>query len=147
MAKMYQVPVSEDGFFMEAHVKLKPVDCATAGVFLAGMAHYPKPIEESISQARAAASRASVVLAKDSLTVEGVVSEIETEMCRACGKCVDTCPFSAIEIAEGTAYAAVQAALCKGCGACAVACPTGAAGICHYDDGEVLTMVESALEM
>lgn len=147
LAKMYQVPVSEDGFFMEAHVKLKPVDCQTAGIYLAGMAHYPKPIEESIAQARAAASRASVVLAKDSLTVEGIVSTIDADNCRACGKCVTACPFTAIEIAEDASYAAVHAALCKGCGACAVTCPTGAANICHYDDGEVLTMVEAALEM
>ncbi len=144
LAKMYQLPLNEDNFFMEAHVKLKPVDCATEGIFLAGMAHYPKPIEESISQASAAASRASVVLSQKNITVEGIVSSIEQANCRGCGKCVEVCPYSAIALDATTGTAVAQAALCKGCGACSVACPTGAVQIGHYDDQEMLTMVESA---
>jgi len=112
------------------------------------MAHYPKPIEESIAQAKAAASRASVVLSKEHLTVEGVVSHVNEVLCRGCGKCVEACPFSAVSLVEregGKTVAFVQEALCKGCGACAVACPTGAASVFHYDDREVLRMVEAAL--
>jgi len=149
LAQMYKLSLNEDGFFMEAHAKLRPVEFATDGVFLAGMAHYPKPIEESIAQAKAAASRASVVLSKPELTVEGVVSHVDEVLCRGCGKCVEACPYSAIELIEledGANVARVHEALCKGCGSCAVACPTGAASILHFDDQEVLTMVEAALE-
>jgi heterodisulfide reductase subunit A len=149
LAQMFKLSLNQDGFFMEAHAKLRPVDFATEGIFLAGMAHYPKPIEESISQAKAAASRASVVLSKENITVEGAVSHVDEILCRACGKCVDACPYSALSLVEregGKTVAFVQEALCKGCGSCAVACPTGAASIFHFDDQEVLTMVEAALE-
>lgn len=128
---------------------MRPVEFATAGVFMAGMAHYPKPIEESITQAAAAASRASVTLSKENITVEGVVSTVEHFMCRGCGECESVCPFNAIAVetnGEGVRLAVVQEALCKGCGMCAVACPTGAASVRHYDDEEVLTMVETAFE-
>ena len=114
---------------------------------MAGLAHYPKPIEESIAQAKAAASRASVVLSKKTLTVEGVVSHVNEYYCVGCGMCEEVCPYSAIGLVEredGEKVSRVQEALCKGCGACSVACPTGAASIFHYDDREVLTMVEKA---
>ncbi len=149
LAQMYKLSLNEDGFFMEAHAKLRPVEFASEGIFLAGMAHFPKPIEESIAQAKAAASRASVVLSKENLMVEGVVSNVNEIMCRGCGTCEETCPYGAIALVErddGKTVAHVQEALCKGCGSCAVACPTGAASIFHYDDQEVLTMVEAALE-
>ena len=148
LAQIFKLPLNEDRFFMEAHAKLRPVEFATEGIFLAGMAHYPKPIEESIAQAKAAASRASVVLSKEHLTVEGVVSHVNEHYCLGCGMCEDACPFSAISLTDregGGKVSHVQEALCKGCGSCAVACPTGAASIFHYDDREVLTMVEAAL--
>jgi len=147
LAQIYKLPLNEDGFFMEAHAKLRPVDFATDGIFLAGMAHYPKPIEESISQAKAAASRASVALAQETLTVEGVVSHVNEILCRGCGKCVEVCPYNAVVLQEnkdGKTTAFVHEALCKGCGACAVACPTGAAAVFHFNDREILTMVEAA---
>jgi len=149
LAQMFKLSLNEDGFFMEAHAKLRPVEFATEGVFLAGMAHYPKPIEESIAQAKAAASRASVVLSRKELRVEGVVSHVNEYYCLGCGLCVEACPFGAISLVDaegGAKVSRVQEALCKGCGSCAVACPTGAASIFHYDDGEVLTMVEAALD-
>lgn len=149
LAQIFKLPLNEDGFFMEAHAKLRPVEFATEGVFLAGMAHYPKPLEESVSQAKAAASRASVVLSKDQLTVEGAVSHVNETYCQGCGECVAACPYSAIALVSldgGRRVARVQAALCKGCGACAVACPAGAAALYHYGDEVVLSMVEAALE-
>ncbi len=149
LAQMFKLSCNSDNFFNEAHAKLRPVEFATAGIFLAGMAHYPKPIEESIAQAAAAASRAAVTLSKDSLTVEGVVSYVQEFMCRGCGECETACPFNAISVienADGVKVANVQEALCKGCGMCAVACPTGAASVRHFGDEEVLTMVETAFD-
>jgi heterodisulfide reductase subunit A len=149
LAQMFKLSCHSDRFFNEAHAKLRPVEFATAGIFLAGMAHYPKPIEESIAQAAAAASRAAVTLSKESITIEGIVSHVRDFMCRGCGECEKVCPFNAIsvELVEDTGkIAVVREALCKGCGMCAVACPTGAASVHHYGNEEVLTMVESAFE-
>ncbi len=149
LAQMYKLPLNEEKFFMEAHAKLRPVEFATEGIYLAGLAHYPKPIEESVAQAKAAASRAAVVLSKDTLTIEGVVSQVDEELCRGCGECEEACPYNAIGLVQlegNVKVARVQAALCKGCGVCAVACPTGAASICNYEDQKVLTMVDQALE-
>jgi len=146
LAQMFKLSTNSDHFFNEAHAKLRPVEFATAGIFLAGMAHYPKPIEESITQAAAAASRAVVTLSQERITIEGVVSQVDEFMCRACGECERACPFNAIAVEEhqGIVAAVVREALCKGCGMCAVACPTGAATVRHYNDEEVLTMVETA---
>ena len=147
LAQMFKLTLNGDNFFMEAHAKLRPVDFATDGMFLAGMAHYPKPVEESIAQAKAAVSRATVVLSKERVVVDGVVSFVNEALCRGCGACEETCAFGAIEIYEadnGVKLARVQQALCKGCAACSSACPTGAAGVFHYDN-EVLAMVEAAL--
>jgi heterodisulfide reductase subunit A len=148
LAKMFKLSLNDDHFFMEAHAKLRPVDFAVDGIFLAGMAHYPKPVEECVAQAKAAASRAIVVLSRQTLTVDGVVSQVNGALCRGCGACEDTCAFGAVTLETldtGVKIARVRQALCKGCGACSSACPTGAAGVFHYDN-EVLAMVEAALE-
>ena len=148
LAQMFKLSTNEDAFFMEAHPKLRPVEFATAGIFVAGLAHYPKPIEESIAQAKAAAAKAAVVLSRQELTVEGIVSRVDEFLCRGCGECVEACPFAAIELVDRSGsqqVAEVKSALCKGCGACAVACPTGAADVHHYEDEKIMAMVESAL--
>ena len=148
LGQLFKVPLSQDKFFLEVHMKLRPVDFATDGIFMCGLAHYPKPIDESIAQAQAAAARAATVLARKTIEVEGVVSSVDESLCRGCGKCVAVCPYGApllIEKAEGVQVSTIQEALCKGCGACAVACPTGAASIRHFNDAEVLTMVDAAL--
>jgi heterodisulfide reductase subunit A len=148
LAQMFKVPVSQDNFFMEVHMKLRPVDFATDGIFVCGLAHFPKPIDESIAQAQAAAARAATVLSRKTIEVEGVVSAVDQNLCRGCGQCVEVCPYGAPvleEISEGVKVSQIQEALCKGCGACAVACPTGAAAIRHFTDEEVLVMVEAAL--
>ncbi|MGA2404257.1 MAG: FAD-dependent oxidoreductase, partial [Syntrophobacteraceae bacterium] len=148
LGQLFKVPLSQDKFFLEVHMKLRPVDFATDGIFVCGLAHYPKPIDESIAQAQAAAARAATVLSRKSIEVEGVVSSVDESLCRGCGKCVAVCPFGApllMQKAEDVQFSTIQEALCKGCGACAVACPTGAASIRHFNDREVLSMVDAAL--
>jgi heterodisulfide reductase subunit A len=148
LAQMYKLPVNEDNFFMEAHAKLRPVEFATDGIFLAGLAHYPKPLEESIAQAQAAASRAATVLSREQYTVEGLVSRVDEALCRGCGECEQACPYNAIAVEEvepGQYRARVRAAMCKGCGACAVACPTGAAAVYNFEESTILDMVQAAL--
>ena len=148
LAQMYKLPMNEDNFFMEAHAKLRPVEFATDGIFLAGLAHYPKPVEESIAQAQAAASRAATVLSREQYTVEGMVSRVDEALCRGCGECEQACPYNAIaveEIEPGIHRARVRAAMCKGCGACAVACPTGAAAVYNFEEQTILDMVHAAL--
>jgi heterodisulfide reductase subunit A len=147
LGQLFKVPLSQDKFFLEVHMKLRPVDFATDGIYVCGLAHYPKPIDESIAQAQAAAARAATVLASKTIEVEGVVSTVDETLCRGCGKCVSTCPYGAPQLVEkgGIQFSTIQEALCKGCGACAVACPTGAASIRHFNDEEVLTMVDAAL--
>ena len=148
LAQLFRVPVNDDGFFVEAHVKLRPIDFAADGVFVCGLAHSPKPIDEAIAQGLGAAARAATILAKKKIEVEGVVSTVDQNLCRGCGQCVEVCPYGApelVDIGEGVLVSQIQEVLCKGCGACAVACPTGAAAIRHFTDNEVLTMVEAAL--
>jgi heterodisulfide reductase subunit A2 len=148
LGQLFKVPLSQDKFFLEVHMKLRPVDFATDGIFVCGLAHYPKPIDEAIAQAQAAAARAATILSQKSIEVEGIVSNVDQALCRGCGKCVEACPYGApllVELVEGVSVSKIQEALCKGCGACAVACPTTAAAIRHFNDREVLTMVEAAL--
>jgi heterodisulfide reductase subunit A len=149
VAQLFKVPLNDDGFFVEAHAKLRPVEFPTDGVFVCGLAHGPKPIDEAVAQAQAAASRATVVLARDFIDIEGVVSKIDEAICRGCGQCQEVCPFQAIEmvpVGEDQVVARVTEAICKGCGKCASICPTGAASICHFTDQEIITMVDAALE-
>jgi len=124
IAKILKVPLNADGFFLEAHVTLRPVDFSTEGVFVAGTCHSPKFISESISQAYAAASRAGTLLSQDKYKIEANVSSVLEEICSGCGLCVSVCPYSAIEIEDSKAK--VNEALCKGCGSCAAVCPSGA---------------------
>lgn len=148
LSKLYKISTNEDGYFLEAHMKLRPVDFATDGVFLAGLCHYPKPLDETIAQAEAAGSHAASILAKGYVEAPGMVSIIDQFLCRGCGRCVDVCPFHAPELKEmalGVMKSEVNPALCKGCGACAVACPTGAAAIRHFKEDQISVMIDAAL--
>jgi len=147
LAEMLKVPLTKEGFFLEAHMKLRPVDFATDGVFLCGMAHSPKYIDESIAQACAAAARATTVLAKDKLEMEGIVANVSEDLCSGCRVCEYLCPYGAIEIKEeeGKPIAHVIEALCKGCGACGTACPTKAITMGHFTTQEIIAQVEAAL--
>ncbi len=137
LAKMLKVPLSKDGFFLEAHMKLRPLDFATDGIFLCGMAHWPKFIEESVSQACGAASRAAIILSKETLQAEGAVSFVDEDLCIGCGLCVSICPYSAIDKNE-KGLAVVNEVLCKGCGTCAASCPNRAITMRQFTDDQLI---------
>jgi heterodisulfide reductase subunit A len=145
ISRFFKVPLDKDGFFSEAHVKLRPVDCATDGIFLCGLAHAPKSIDESITQAQAAASRAVTLLAMEKIRVGGVVSQITPERCSGCLACIDVCPFAAITFDHKTCVAEVNQALCKGCGACAATCPSEAPVLMGFNNVQLYAQIESAL--
>ncbi|MCJ7651034.1 MAG: FAD-dependent oxidoreductase, partial [Candidatus Lokiarchaeota archaeon] len=135
LAKMLKVPLNNDNFFLEAHVKLRPVDFATEGVFVAGMAHCPKTIEDSISQANAAVSRACTILSKDEIEAEGKTARIDITRCIGCGMCIENCAYNAIELIEDRRFgtvASINQALCKGCGACSGNCRCSAIDILGF---------------
>jgi heterodisulfide reductase subunit A len=147
VAEMLKVPLTKDGFFLEAHMKLRPVDFATEGVFLCGMAHSPKYIDESIAQACAAAARAATILSKKTIEMEGIIANVSEDLCSGCRICEYLCPYLAVEMKdkEGKPIAHVVEALCKGCGACGAACPTKAITMGHFTTDEVLAQIEAAL--
>ena len=145
LIQSFKVPVDGDGWLLEAHQKLRPVDFANEGVFLCGMAHYPKPIEESIAQAQAAASRALTCLAMENIKVGGLVSVIDPRLCSGCLACINVCPYGAISFDDKQKVAEVNPALCKGCGACAAACPSEAPILRGFDNRQLLAQISSAL--
>jgi len=151
IAQMFKVPVNQEGFFLEAHVKLRPVDFATEGVYLCGLAHSPKSMKESIIQGRAAAGRAVTVISKDQLETEGAIATVDANLCSACGDCEKVCAYRAIEVQDvpvrgGTVRrAVVNDVLCKGCGTCAAACRCGAIDVGGFSDKQVLSEIEYLL--
>ncbi|MFX1345754.1 MAG: FAD-dependent oxidoreductase [Promethearchaeota archaeon] len=155
LAMMLKVPLDKNGFFLEAHVKLRPLDFATDGIFLCGCAQWPKNVQDSISQANGAAGRASRFLSADKITTSGLVAEVLEEKCIGCGKCEDVCPYKAIELIEVTkefedlnikvTKSNINPAVCKGCGTCAATCQVGAIIVKHYDFDQINTMIDSYL--
>ena len=141
LAKMLKVPLEENNFFLEAHVKLRPVDFATDGVFVCGSAHWPADISESISQSNAAASRASTILSKEMLEVEGSTAEVNTDLCVGCEACIKICPYSAISKDEETDTVIVNKVVCKGCGVCGASCPQNAIIIHHFTSDQILAEI------
>lgn len=146
VAKLFKVAMNPDGFFQEAHVKLRPVDFAADGIFLCGTAHYPKHITETISQAYGAAGRAVTVLIKDSVTASGAVCEVNESACETCGACISVCTYGAIEFVDTPRgkKARVNPILCKGDGLCNTRCPTGAIYLKHFTDEEILCQIDAA---
>jgi heterodisulfide reductase subunit A-like polyferredoxin len=145
LAEAMRLPLDEDGFFMEAHPKLRPLDLATPGFYLCGLAQGPKFANEAIAQARGAVSRAITVLSKKEMVAEGMINRVDSDLCRACGECEKACCFEAIsvkEVSESRKQAVVIGALCTGCGVCNVACPTGAASLSHFKDKQIIRMIE-----
>jgi heterodisulfide reductase subunit A len=147
LAGLLKVPLSRDGFFLEAHMKLRPLDFATDGIFLCGMAHGPKAIDESISQACGAAARAMTILSQETLETEGAIAKVDEDLCSGCRMCEGVCEFNAIEMVEeeGKVHSHVLEELCKGCGVCAATCPSGAITVGHFTDDEILSQVKAAL--
>lgn len=147
LAGMLKVPLTKDKFFLEAHMKLRPVDFATDGIFLCGMAHSPKFIEESIAQACAAAARAATVLSKKALEMEGSIAKVDKDLCSGCKICESLCAYNAIEMEQSSdkPVAHVLEALCKGCGVCGSSCPTKAITLGHFTNEQILAQVKAAL--
>jgi len=139
--ELFKVPVNSDGFLVEAHAKLRPVDFASEGIFLAGLAHYPKPLEESIAQAKAAASRAMTILAKEGILAGGVVATINTDSCAGCLTCVRECPYGIPLVS--THSASIDPSQCHGCGACAAECPAKAITMQHFTDRQLIAKIEA----
>ncbi|MFH2092958.1 MAG: FAD-dependent oxidoreductase [Pseudomonadota bacterium] len=141
----FKVPVNAEGFLVEAHAKLRPVDFASDGLFVAGLAHYPKPLEESIAQAKAAVSRAMRILSRDSLMVGGIVAEVTKEKCAVCLTCVRTCPYDIPYIHED-GYAVIDPSECHGCGACVGECPGKAIKLNHFTDQQIIAKTDALFE-
>jgi heterodisulfide reductase subunit A-like polyferredoxin len=136
LAMLLKVPRTAEGFFLEAHMKLRPVDFATDGIYLAGSGHGPKLISESISQASAAVSRACTILSKDKILVGGVVAVVEGEKCAACLTCVRVCPYE-VPVINSKGEAEIDLSKCKGCGSCAAECPARAIDLMHFRDRQL----------
>jgi heterodisulfide reductase subunit A len=147
ISRLFKVSLGPDDFFKEAHVKLRPVEFGTEGVYLCGLAHYPKHIPEAINQAYGAASRALTLLSHDIVTVSGSVCEVEEKKCMGCGACIEACTYGAIEFRktrEGN-KAVVNPVLCKGDGLCNAKCPTGAVFLKHFTDEDLLSEIDAAV--
>ena len=151
VGKLFKIPLNQDKFFLEAHMKLRPVDFATDGVFMCGLAHCPKSVEESIAQAEAAAARATTILAKDEIELDATISEILDANCDGCAYCIDPCPYNALTLIEymyqGSIKKTVErdGALCKGCGVCQATCPKKGVFIRGFRLEQLGAMVEAAL--
>ena len=150
LATALKVPLDLDGFFLEAHVKLRPVDFASEGLSMAGLAHYPKFLDESIIQAQAAAARAASILAQDTRTSNARVAVVDADKCVGCLTCVRTCPFDVPQIRAdllgvggivGAAF--IEPVACQGCGTCVSECPAKAIQLMHYTDAQTLVKVDA----
>lgn len=144
LSQMLKVPLNEDGFFLEAHMKLRPVDFSTDGIFMCGTAHSPKFIDESIAQAQAAASKALAVLTRTSIEGQAAVAEVNEELCSGCRVCEMACPYDAVKKDEEKRVSVVNQALCKGCGTCVAACPSGAMKGKHFTMDQILAEIRAA---
>jgi heterodisulfide reductase subunit A len=147
LSQMLKVPLNAEGFFLEAHMKLRPVDFATEGIFLAGLAHSPKSIDETLSQANAAVARALTYLSKTHLETIGTVSEVNEKTCIGCGLCESVCPYQAIEVVTKRTMvgekqvAQVNKALCKGCGICTASCRSASINLKGFTTEEVVAQI------
>jgi heterodisulfide reductase subunit A len=146
-ARLFKVPLSPDGFFQEAHVKLRPVDFAAEGVYLCGTAQYPKHLSETISQAYGAAGRAVTLLSHDTVVASGSVCVVNENACVSCGACITACTYGAIDFfeTERGKKARINPVLCKGDGLCNAKCPSGAVYLKHYTNEQVFRQIDAAL--
>jgi heterodisulfide reductase subunit A len=147
IARQFKATVNPDGFFQEAHVKLRPVDSGVDGVFMCGSTHYPKHLTEAVSQAYGAVGRAVTLLSQDTVTASGSVCEVEESRCIGCGACIEVCNYEAIHAKKTKAgdKAVVNPALCKGDGLCCSKCPTDAIVLRHFTNREIFNQIDAAL--
>jgi heterodisulfide reductase subunit A len=145
IARLYKLALNDEGFFQEAHAKLRPVDFATDGVYMAGLAHSPKPFEEIIAQAQAAAARAVSLLASKTIHMSALVAYINAACCSGCGVCAEICPFGAASLDAETGNVEINPAQCKGCGLCVASCRSGAMNLKGFDQAQTFAMIEEAL--
>jgi heterodisulfide reductase subunit A len=146
LAQFFKVPINSEGFFAEAHVKLAPSDFAVDGVFLCGLAHYPKPVDEAIAQAQAASSSATRLLSQKSINTSGTIAKVDPAFCTGCAVCITVCPYNAPSIVlEGRdkGKAQINPVLCKGCGSCVASCRSGALHLKGFEDSQLLAMIEN----
>jgi heterodisulfide reductase subunit A len=144
--QLLRLSKTSDGFFMEAHPKLKPVDTPTGGVFLAGCAEGPKDIKDSVTQASAAAARAGILMAKGRVTVEAITPIMVSDECKGCGLCAKVCPYNAITVDKENKIATVVEAACAGCGTCSAECPFNAIEMRHFTDEQINVQIDAATE-
>jgi heterodisulfide reductase subunit A len=145
VAKLFKVPVNGDGFFVEAHVKLRPIDFATDGVFVCGLAHSPKPIDESIAHGLGAAARAVTLLSQKEMSGNAIVARIDPETCVGCQGCLSVCPYEAVRFLEDRKICEINEAICKGCGACAATCPSASAQLKRFTSRQIYAQIEKAV--
>jgi heterodisulfide reductase subunit A len=145
LAAIFHVDRSADGHFLEEHVKLKPVDTAVPGLFIAGCAHSPRNIRETIAQAQAAAGRVQALLAQETINLGATVARVESEKCATCLACVRACPYGVPFINEDR-YSQIDPAKCHGCGICAAECPAKAIELGRFEDEPILAKLEGLLE-
>ncbi len=146
LSQFYKVPINDDGFFVEKHAKLGPTEFATDGVFLCGLAHYPKPVDESVAQGKGAASRAVTLLARKNISTSGQVARVKPDVCSTCGVCIAVCPYSASYFrAEDERFfpgkSEINPVLCKGCGLCVASCRSGAINLLGFGNDQVFSQI------
>jgi heterodisulfide reductase subunit A len=145
VAQLFKVPLNDDGFFVEAHVKLRPSDFSTDGVFVCGLAHSPKPIDESIAHGLGAASRSVTVLSQRQMFGNAIVAQINPESCVGCQGCFNVCPYEAIRYVEDQGICEVNPAICKGCGSCAATCPSASAQLGGFTNRQIYSQIKKAM--
>ncbi|HUL31481.1 MAG TPA: FAD-dependent oxidoreductase, partial [Thermodesulfobacteriota bacterium] len=145
VAKLFKVPVNHDGFFVEAHVKLRPIDFATDGVFVCGLAHSPKPIDESVAQGLGAAARSVTLLSQKEMSGNAIVAFINPESCVGCEGCLKVCPYEAIRYLEDKEICEVNEVICKGCGACAATCQSASAQLKRFTSKQIYAQIDKAM--
>jgi heterodisulfide reductase subunit A len=153
LSERLKVQLDVNGFFLEAHVKLRPVDFSTEGIFMAGLGHYPKLLDESIVHAQAAAARAAALLSHDTITTGGKVAVVDASICVGCLTCVRSCPYAAPRIDQELTgvgdipgAATIEAVLCRGCGICAALCPAGAIDMLHSTNEQMMANFDALFE-
>jgi heterodisulfide reductase subunit A-like polyferredoxin len=145
LAKVLKVPLDGNGFFLEAHAKIRPLDFTAEGMYFCGLSHSPRFLHEALMQAQGAAARAVTVLSKESIEAKAITATVNERTCKACGLCITACPYHAREMDDEKNIARVIETLCQGCGACVVTCPSGATKHRGFDKKQIMAMVDQAV--